>query len=109
VDIGGLGLPNTVFTINQVIESRKKASGAGGDENARLKAFLCCALNDKQMFDFMNSILVEDDILLKHYESIANGGSTTAYILRKPLREKMLGFLGKLDKLPFSLAIDNLM
>jgi hypothetical protein len=97
-DLGGIGVPVAVSTVNEVLEVRNQA-GLTNEDDIKFRIFVCYALNDQQLSSMLLSILREKTIVDEYYDASA--------AVRKPdILEKLHSFLKNLDSLPFDLELD---
>ena len=65
----------------------------------KFRIFVCYALNDSQLSEFMQSIFREQQLVQKYYD-------TTAILYNIGMQKKLVNLLAKLDKLPFKLNLN---
>ncbi|EFC49227.1 predicted protein [Naegleria gruberi] len=102
VDIGGIGIPSAVETVNKIVEERLSLNTKqlSNIEDLKFRIFVCYSLNDNQLSYFIQSILRESDLINNYYEA-------DSLIRNSNIREKVIGFLSKLDRLPFNLSLTS--
>jgi len=101
LDLGGIGLPQAVITVNEVVKNYDKAKEMQADQLAdiKFKCFICYGLNDHQLGDFVKSVLRAKSMMNSFYEP-------NALLCRENIQLQLVAILQKLNNLPFQLTLD---
>jgi hypothetical protein len=98
IDIGGIGLPDAVDAVNRVYAQNKSSNV----NDLKFKSFVCLALNDRYLSDYLESIFRDQVMVSKYYEP--NSG---ALMMDITIRDKMCDFLSVLSQLSFKLNYET--
>jgi hypothetical protein len=100
IDIGGIGLPDAVDAVNRLFAQNKQLVGNNSQivNDAKFVSFVCLALHEKYLSEYLESIYRDQVMVAKYYEP--NSG---ALMLDPTIRDKMCDFLSVLSQLSFKL------
>ncbi|KAL0485080.1 hypothetical protein AKO1_011838, partial [Acrasis kona] len=92
-DLGGIGIPAAFSAVDDVIITRNVVNFMTNVDDVRFRIFICFALNDQQLCDFIMSILWESSLIEEYYDS-------TAAIRKPEIQKQLKTYLSKLTALP---------
>jgi hypothetical protein len=93
-DIGGIILPTVVMFVNNITEKRMVKVNCVEDIN--FENFVCFALNKGQLSQLIRSIIREQELINRYYD-------TSAILFNQAMQNRLINLLSKLDNLPFNL------